>query len=220
MHLSKRKKERELVENYIRHISIVSDSSNFLTDAYNALMDLNYSKLDELTNEIEKKEKDADDVRRENEKLLYEGVLFPSDRFTFITLSENIDHVMGKILQTLRTFSLRNMPLPGVNFLKDVNFKEYVDVTIETLKLLQEAVTVFFTDSQKAIDLCHKIEEYEHRADVIKLKILKELHRREKELDVYTVLQIENLVHRIDEITDEAENTSDTIVLILTVAKP
>ena len=220
MHLGKRKKERELVENYIRHISIVSDASKFLNDAYNALMDLNYSKLDELTNEIEKKEKDADDVRRENEKLLYEGVLFPSDRFTFITLSENIDHVMGKILQTLRTFSLRNMPLPGVNFLKDVNFKEYIDVTIETLKLLQEAVTVFFTDSQKAIDLCHKIEEYEHRADLIKLKILKELHRREKELDVYTVLQIENLVHRIDEITDEAENTSDTIVLILTVGKP
>ncbi len=220
MHLSKRKKERDLVENYIRHISIVSDSSKFLNDAYNALMDLNYSKLDELTNEIEKKEKDADDVRRENEKLLYEGVLFPSDRFTFITLSENIDHVMGKILQTLRTFSLRNMPLPGVNFLKDVNFREYVDVTIETLKLLQEAVTVFFTDSQKAIDLCHKIEEYEHKADVIKIKILKELHRREKELDVYTVLQIENLVHRIDEITDEAEDTSDTIVLILTVGKP
>ncbi len=220
MHLSKRKKERELVENYIRHVSIVSDSSKFLNDAYNALMDLNYSKLDELTNEIEKKEKDADDVRRENEKLLYEGVLFPSDRFTFITLSENIDHVMGKILQTLRTFSLRNMPLPGVNFLKDVNFREYVDVTIETLKLLQEAVTVFFTDSQKAIDLCHKIEEYEHRADVIKIKILKELHRREKELDVYTILQIENLVHRIDEITDEAEDTSDTIVLILTVGKP
>jgi len=220
MHLSKRKKERDLVENYIRHISIVSDSSKFLNDAYNALMDLNYSKLDELTNEIEKKEKDADDVRRENEKLLYEGVLFPSDRFTFITLSENIDHVMGKILQTLRTFSLRNMPLPGVNFLKDVNFKEYVDVTIETLKLLQEAVTVFFTDSRKAIDLCHKIEEYEHKADVIKIKILKELHRREKELDVYTVLQIENLVHRIDEITDEAEDTSDTIVLILTVGKP
>ncbi len=220
MHLSKRKKERELVENYIKHVSIVSGSSKFLTEAYNALLDLSYDKLDDLTKQIEEREKDADDVRRENEKLLYEGVLFPSDRFTFITLSENIDHVMGKILQTLRAFSLRNMPLPGVNFLKDVNFKEYIDLTVETLKLLQEAVTTFFTDPQKALDLCHKVEVYEHDADLLKLKILKELHRREKELDVYTILQIENMVHRIDEITDEAEDATDTIVLILTVSKP
>ncbi|MGC8672164.1 MAG: DUF47 domain-containing protein [Thermoplasmata archaeon] len=214
MRIFKKKNDLKILENYVLQTEKVKDGSRFLIEVYDYLLNLNYDKLDEVTKKIENIRSDVIAISKENELNLYKGILFPTDKYIFVTLTESIERVMEKIIQTVRAIYIRPMPLPGVNFLKDINFKNYLEDTIRTTDLLYDATKSLFNDEKNTVDICHSISDLEQKIDDIKLKMLKDLHKMEKELEVFTILQIENIIHRIDEISDSAEDASDIIILM------
>ncbi|MGC8565526.1 MAG: DUF47 domain-containing protein [Thermoplasmata archaeon] len=214
MRIFKKKNDLKILENYVLQTEKVKDGSRFLIEVYDDLLNLNYDKLDEVTKKIENIRSDVIAISKENELNLYKGILFPTDKYIFVTLTESIERVMEKIIQTVRAIYIRPMPLPGVNFLKDINFKNYLEDTIRTTDLLYDATKSLFNDEKNTVDICHSISDLEQKIDDIKLKMLKDLHKMEKELEVFTILQIENIIHRIDEISDSAEDASDIIILM------
>ncbi|MEM3067868.1 MAG: DUF47 family protein, partial [Thermoplasmata archaeon] len=181
---------------------------------------LDYSSLENIERKIKEIVNREKSIKKENEKMLVEGLLFPEDRFLFISLSEKLDKVINKINQSIRAMNERMLPLRGVNFLKDSEFKDYVDMTVKSIDKLNYSIEKLFSNSEDLITICNEVEELENKIDEIKLKILKELHKIEKDLDFFTILQIENIVHRIDEISDEAEDTSDIIILMKSLSLP
>ncbi len=220
MHLFRKKDERRVTENYLDQASHLLNASQILPESYNALINLDYSTLELLEKNVREITFKERSIKKENEKMLYEGLLFPEDRFLFITLSEKLDRVMNKINQSLRAMNERQIPLPGVNFLKESGFRDYIELTVASVRKLQSALENLFDDGSKIMEICNEIEEIENRIDDIKLKILKDLHKIEKDLDVFTIMQIENMVRRIDEISDEAEDTSDIIILVKALTLP
>jgi len=214
MRIFKKKNDLKILENYVLQTEKVKDGSRFLIEVYDDLLNLNYDKLDEVTKKIENIRSDVIAISKENELNLYKGILFPTDKYIFVTLTESIERVMEKIIQTVRAIYIRPMPLPGVNFLKNINFKNYLEDTIRTTDLLYDATKSLFNDEKNTVDICHSISDLEQKIDDIKLKMLKDLHKMEKELEVFTILQIENIIHRIDEISDSAEDASDIIILM------
>jgi len=214
MRIFKKKNDLKILENYVLQTEKVKDGSRFLIEVYDDLLNLNYDKLDEVTKKIENIRSDVIAISKENELNLYKGIFFPTDKYIFVTLTESIERVMEKIIQTVRAIYIRPMPLPGVNFLKNINFKNYLEDTIRTTDLLYDATKSLFNDEKNTVDICHSISDLEQKIDDIKLKMLKDLHKMEKELEVFTILQIENIIHRIDEISDSAEDASDIIILM------
>ncbi len=214
MRIFKKKNDLKILENYVLQTEKVKGGSRFLIEVYDDLLNLNYDKLDQVTKKIENIRNDVIALSKENELNLYKGILFPTDKYIFVTLTESIERVMEKIIQTVRAIYIRPMPLPGVNFLRDINFKNYLEYTIHTTDLLYDATKSLFNDEKNTVDICHSIADLEQKIDDIKLKMLKDLHKMEKELEIFTILQIENIIHRIDEISDSAEDASDIIILM------
>ncbi|MGC8700400.1 MAG: DUF47 domain-containing protein [Thermoplasmata archaeon] len=214
MKLFKRKNDQKIFENYLAQAEKVSEASKLLSDIYIALLNLDYKKIDEITQNIEKIRDEVCAIRKENEIIMYKGNLFPTDKYIFITLSEKIERVIEKLIQTVRAITIRPMPLPGVNFLKNVDFKTYVEYIITVTDLLYNAVKNLFNEEKNTIEVCHSVNEYEKKIDDLKIKMLKDLHKMEKDIEIFTILQIENIIHRIDEISDSAEDASDIIILM------
>ena len=220
MHLFRKKEEKKVADNYAKQIEEVLKASHLLPDAKNYLINLDYESLDNLAKKLMEISNNEKQIKKENERMLYQGLLFPEDRFLFITLSEKIDKVMNKINQSVRAITERKIPLPGINFLRDSGFNEFLDLTIKSVEKLDLAIKELFVGENDVIAICNEIENLEGKIDEIKLKILKEIHLLEKDLDVFTILQIENIVHRIDEISDEAEDSSDIIILVKSLSLP
>ncbi|HEU12836.1 MAG TPA: DUF47 family protein [Euryarchaeota archaeon] len=220
MRIFRKRNEIRVAENYVRQSKEILNASILLKEARNHLMNLDYESLDNIALKIRDITNNTRTIKKENEKMLYLGLLFPEDRFIFITLSEKLDKVMNKINQSVRAMTERRIPLPGINFLRDSGFDEYIDLTIKSVEKLDSAVRELFLGEGDIISMCNEIEDFENRLDDLKLKILRELHKVEKDLDVFTILQIENIVHRIDEISDEAEDTSDIIILVKSLSLP
>ena len=142
--------------------------------------------------------------------------MFPSDRETFINLSEEIDKVIDKIQQVSRIVTLRKPSKEAIEFLKESKIMEYLDVTKKSVEILyKSAIELLEGDPHRAVEMAHKVEEYESKADELKLQILKKLYSQEKKIgDILSILQLEKMILWIDAISDKAEDASDVIVLI------
>lgn len=213
MRLFRRKNDIRIMDNYVQQNEKIIQAANLLKDVYKYLLELNYTKLEEINLSIEKYRNEVSAISRSIEMDVYKSIILPTDKYVFLLLSEKVEKVMEKIIQTVRAISIRPMPLPGVNFLKDSNFREYVDDTIETINLLGESIKNLI-EEKDVVEICHIIEDKEEKLDQIKLKMLKDLHRMEKDLEIFTIMQIENIIHRIDEISDSAEDASNIILIM------
>ncbi len=212
----KSKKEKEAIGIYEKHSNIALECMDLFAKQVDALLNEDWDKIEKIEGIIYEKEKEGDALRRKNEYLFSEGLLFPSDRAIFINLSEQIDKVIDKIQQVSRIIALRKPSKQAIEFLKNSGIKEYIEVTKKSVETLNSsALELLKGDIHKAVEKAHEVEKYESKADDMKLEILRKLYTQEKKIeDILSILQIEKIVLWIDAISDKAEDASDVIILI------
>ncbi len=212
----KSKKEKEAIENYEKHSNIALECMDLFIQQVEALLNSDWEKIEKIEGIIYEKEKEGDTLRRKNEYLFSEGLLFPADRAIFINLSEQIDKVIDKIQQVSRIVSLRKPSKEAIEFLKESKIMEYLQITKKSVEVLYEsAMELLNGNVHKAVEKAHEVEKYESSADDMKLEILRKLYTQEREInDVLSILQIEKIILWIDAISDKAEDASDVIILI------
>ncbi len=212
----KSKKEKEAIGIYEKHSTIALECMDLFIKEVKALLESNWEEIERIEGIIYEKEREGDKLRRKNEYLFSEGLLFPADRAIFISLSEEIDKVIDKIQQVSRIISLRKPSRDAIEFLKECKLMEYLEVTKKSVETLNEsAIYLLKGNLKKAVEKAHEVEKYESQADDLKLEILRKLYTQEKKIeDVLSILQIEKLILWIDAISDKAEDASDVIILI------
>ncbi len=210
----KSKKEREIIENYKKHLSVALECMKLFIEQVNALFDGNWERITEIEKEIYAKEREGDELRRKNEYLFSEGILFPADRMIFINLSEEIDKVIDKIQQVSRILTLRRPSQEAIDFLRDSSISEYLEYTKKSVETLYLAAISLLENYRDSLKKAHEVEKYESRADELKLELLRKLYGEERKMDILSLLQLEKLILWIDSISDKAEDASDVIVLI------
>ncbi len=210
------KREKEVVNNYKKHTKIALECMDLFIKQVTALLQEKWNEIADIEKEIYKKEREGDKLRRRNEYLFSEGILFPTDRETFIRLSEEMDKVIDKIQQVSRIVTLRKPSDEAIDFLKKSDIMKYLDVTKKSIEVLyKSAMELLEGDPHKAVELAHSVEKYESMADELKLSIIRKLYSEEKKIrDVLSILQLEKMILWIDAISDKAEDASDVIVLI------
>lgn len=216
----KGKKERVVIENYQKHIDKAIEAIELLSSQIKKIVEGNYEEATKLHLKICEIESEADSIRRENEYLLAQGILFPSERTFFITLSEKIDAVIDKTKQASRRLMIRKIDEGGIEFLKKSKMMDYIYTTEMAVKKLYEAAKKLFEEPMRALELAHEVEKYENNADDIKLELLRNLYLMENTMHPLTVVQLDQVIRRIDDISDYAEEASDVIVLIVAGIKP
>jgi len=212
----KSKREKEAIGIYEKHSTIALECMDLFIKQVEALLNSDWEKIEKIEGIIYEKEKEGDVLRRKNEYLFSEGLLFPSDRAIFINLSEQIDKVIDKIQQVSRIIALRKPSEDAIEFLKNSRIMEYLKITKKSVETLNEsAMELLKGDIHKAVERAHEVEKYESMADDLKLEILRKLYTQEKKIDdVLSILQIEKIILWIDAISDKAEDASDVIILI------
>ena len=210
------KREKEVVANYKKHAEIALKCMDLFTQQVESLLHSQWDEMAKIEKEIYLKEREGDELRRKNEYLFSEGLLFPSDRETFINLSEEIDKVIDKIQQVSRIVTLRKPSKEAIEFLKKSNIMKYLQVTKKSVEVLyQSAMELLGGDPHRAVKLAHEVEKYESMADELKLDILRKLYNEEETIgDILSILQVEKMILWIDAISDKAEDASDVIILI------
>ncbi len=210
------KREKEVVANYKKHAEIALKCMDLFIHQVDSLLHSNWDEMAKIEKEIYVKEREGDGLRRRNEYLFSEGLLFPSDRETFINLSEEIDKVIDKIQQVSRIVTLRKPSKDAVEFLKNSDIMKYLEVTKKSIEILyKSAMELLDGNPHRAVELAHEVEKYESMADELKLEILRKLYGNEKSIeDILSILQVEKMIIWIDAISDKAEDASDVIILI------
>ncbi len=216
----KTKKEKEAIENYKKHLSIALESMNLFIEQVSSLLAGNWNRILEIERVIYRKEREGDELRRRNEYLFSEGLMFPADRMILINLSEEIDKLIDKIQQVSRILVLRKPSKEAIEFLSEAGIMEYLETTRKSVVTLSEAIVALLEGEGDVIKKAHAVETYESEADEIKIEMLKKLYSEENQLDILSLLQIEKLILWIDGISDKAEDASDVIVLITAKMRP
>ena len=216
----KSKKEKEAIENYRKHASVALQCMDLFIKEVQALLDDDWEEMSKLEREIYEKEREGDALRRKNEYLFSEGLLFPADRMTFINLSEQIDKVIDKIQQVSRIIGLRKPSKEAIEFLKNSQIMDYLKVTQKSVKTMCESAISLLDNVHKAVEKAHEVEKYESQADELKLELLRKLYGKENSIDVLSILQLEKMILWIDAISDKAEDASDVIILITAKMHP
>lgn len=216
----KGKKEKVIIDNYRKHIDKAIEAIELLSTLIKKIVEGNEEESLSIHLKICEIESEADSIRRENEYLLAQGIFFPSERTFFISLSEKIDMVIDKTKQASRRLVIRKIEPAGIEFLKNSMIMEYVSTTEMAVKKLYEAARKLFDEPMKALEIAHEVEIYEEKADSIKLELLRNLYSRENSMNPLTVVQLDQVIRRIDDISDYAEEASDVIVLIVAGMKP
>ncbi len=212
----KSKKEKEAISIYEKHSNIALECMDLFIKEVEALLREDWDEIVKIEGIIYEKEREGDSLRRKNEYLFSEGLLFPTDRAIFINLSEQIDKVIDRIQQVSRIISLRRPSKEAIEFLKSCKIMEYLSVTKKSVETLNEsAMELLKGNVEKAVEKAHEVEKYESAADDLKLEILRKLYTQEKNIvDILSILQLEKLILWIDAISDKAEDASDVIILI------
>ncbi len=176
-----------------------------------------------LGRELSELETTADDGRRDFMSMLAKGAFLPAFRGNLAGLAEGLDKVADTTEGTVRAILLREHLLTAIKKAEKKNkeIREWklivVDMakrTTQTVEVLQEAINALTTDIEIALTKANEVDILEHEVDLIEERLLNDLYGFEKLFDPLSVVQLADVIRRLGNISDRAEDMSDYIAIV------
>ncbi|MGZ4856812.1 MAG: TIGR00153 family protein [Methanobacteriaceae archaeon] len=170
--------------------------------------------LDIKVEEMSQLEHQADVIRRKMEIEFFKGAFLPFDREDRIILAELVDSVADMAQEAAYGISLSRITFP-VQYHDD--FSELVDEVCDSISVLKECVALLDVDLELAIHKAHEVEVREEKVDRIEREIIKRLYQsyRDDEFGILKLIELKEMVLRMGNIVDRAEDASDRIPIIV-----
>ena len=193
-----------------QHLKSVEDTLRAfekLIDAYLS-SDLDSAKSYETV--VEKLESEADRLRREIERMLYEGAFLPAHRGDYVRLSELVDQIADAAESAARTLMLAKPHVPDE---LSGEIKRLVSSAIRTYELLERAVRSLNEDVDVALELAKQTEDAEEAADRVEYDVKEKIFESES-VTTYAKLVWNQVLTKVGDIADRAEDASDQVMLM------
>jgi predicted phosphate transport protein (TIGR00153 family) len=170
--------------------------------------------LDIKVEEMSQLEHQADEIRRKMEIEFLKGAFLPFDREDRIILAELVDSVADMAQEAAYGISLSRITFPA-QYHDD--FSELVDEVCDSISILKECVALLDVDLELAIHKAHEVEVREEKVDRIEREIIKRLYQsyRDDEFGILKLIELKEMVLRMGNIVDRAEDASDRIPIIV-----
>lgn len=203
-------KETDVFEAIDRHLDVVENALMAFRELVEAYLEGDFNRAKELEGEVSRLETEADGLRRSIELMLYEGAFLPVSRGDYVRLSELIDQVADAAESASHTLILAKPKVP-TEVKGDI--LGLVDSAIETFRILKEAVKALNEDVDRALELAKKTEDAEESADKIEYGVKEKVFESET-ITTYAKLIWNQVLTKIGDIADRAEDASDQVMLM------
>ena len=204
----KQKQAAEIMERYNEQ---VLDAMKELQDAVSAYADdSDRALLAERFERVHLAEGRADDIRREIEVLMYTKALFPESRGDILGLIEAMDKVPNQAEAAVRMILNQHIPLPADLAPDIVNM---VRTSCRCVEELVNAVRGLFSNFIQATVYVGKVDELESEVDRVEENLIDRIFSGGEE--GYVKILLRDLVRRIANISDRAENAGDRVRIMV-----
>jgi predicted phosphate transport protein (TIGR00153 family) len=206
--LKKQKKVQEFIVHYNEQVLICMSEFEKAVTAY--IEDPDRDALHEGYKRVHQAEGKADDIRREIEVLMYSKALFPESRGDILGLIETMDRVPNQTESVVRMIHNQHIPLPKA-FAPAI--LSMIEASCRCIKELINAVNSLFDNFMNATVYVGKIDELESEVDHIEEDLIDQIFSSRE--DGFIKILLRDMVRRIANITDRAENVGDRIRIIV-----
>ncbi|WP_461866307.1 TIGR00153 family protein [Thermococcus sp.] len=203
-------KENSVFDAINRHMEAVEVTLKKFREMMVAYLNEDLEKARELEVQVDRLESEADTLRREIETMLYEGAFLPASRGDYVRLSEEIDQVADAAESAAHTLILARPKVPLE--IKD-EIIALVDAALETYRILMSGVKNLNVDVNKALEYAKKTEDAEEKADELEYDAKRKAFESET-ISTYAKLIWNQILTKIGDIADRAEDASDQVMLM------
>jgi len=203
-------KENNVFEVLDNHLDAVEKTLTKFKELVEAYVDEEFEKAEEKVKEVENFEREADSLRRGIESMLYAGAFLPTNRGDYARLVELIDNVADAAESASHVLILAKPKVP--KSLKDEILKT-VEAALKTYLELKKSVIALDEDVDEALEYAKSTEKLEEISDECERDLLGKIFESE-ELSTYAKLIWNQIVTKIGDISDRAEDASDQVMLI------
>jgi predicted phosphate transport protein (TIGR00153 family) len=216
------RKERRVLTLISDHLEIVEKAVQGLEPLLEAAKGGDWKKVEEVSQRISEFETLADGLHRDAVLAISQGAFFAGTRDDFLELMEENDEVADAAHNAARI--LAESPIDSKSFLvlyedPRASLSGLYALLQATVRLLRESVAALETDSELAVSKALLVERAEEEADEVKDHLLKRIFAHKSDLEVLTLLQLRDLVLKLDEVADAAEDSSDLVISLVAKAE-
>lgn len=203
-------KEKRAMKGIQEHMRLVSECSRHLAKAYEIYLEGRLDGFEEEALRIREMETEADEARRHIELVIYSGAFMPIHREDYLSLAELIDKVADTAVSAVNVLSLTHVPIPeGVQG----KIADMIEKSIQCVDALRTCVDACIRNRNKAGSAARHVEELEEAIDEEEFALRASLYAMA--IDGYDKIILNDLVEKIGDISDAAEDVSDRIVIMM-----
>ncbi len=197
----------DAIEEHLKAVEGVLEAFRELVAAY---LEEDFERAKSFEERVSELESEADKLRRSIETMLYEGAFLPANRGDYVHLSEQVDQVADAAESAAHTLILAR---PRVPIELKGEIMRLVDSAIGTYELLIDAVRALNSNVDKAIELTKAVEDAEESADRVEYTVKGKVFESET-ISTYAKLIWNQILTKIGDIADRAEDASDQVMLM------
>jgi predicted phosphate transport protein (TIGR00153 family) len=215
-------KERRVLELISDHFRLVVRTVQQLESVLETAKTGDWTAVEEMSNRVAELETLADGLHRDAVVAISQGAFFSGTREDFLELIEQNDEVADAAQNAARIIA--DIPIDSQSFL--ILYEEPKQTLADLfsglrscVQLLEESIKSLESDAELAVSKSFLVERAEEEADEIKNHLIKRIYTHKSDLDVLTLLQLRDLVLKLDEIADAAEDSSDLVISLVAKAE-
>jgi len=191
------------------HVKRIVEGIIILGEIIKNYSELDYEEVRRKYSELNKREEESDEIKRNLMSLLKASHLHPEDREDLLRIVLTLDDIIGlakAVTKKLMVFKHLQLEIPrGVHVaLLDMAVK-----SIEAVRLVGELVEHVENNYTRVLEVANRIEELEEEVDEIRLRafeeLLKECSSRFKEICIVMPVVIDDM----EKVTDKCEDIAD-----------
>lgn len=205
------KKERQLELLVYQYLDTFKLSQESFSMAMNScfLNDPECENFDFYIKQTHKYENKTSDISDEINNIMYGKTLIPDSRGDIMRLLNKIDTIPRLFKDILYMVQAERLTIPG--FIVD-EIRELIRISIECCELLIRQSVALFKNSGGIRTLLGNIETNESHCDNIERRIVAMIFG--SEIDPFSKLQLKDLIEKIGNISDAAEEVSKFVNII------
>ncbi len=210
------RKERKVIDLVAQHLSMVQRCVKELKQMLNSLEQMNWPLVRDQAEIVSKFEGMADDLHREAVIQIAQGAFFAAMREDFLDLVERIDEIANASQEAARVIAEAPIERRLLSHLYegDVTIRGLLDSVEMCVAALMESVECLSTNADLAVTKSLEVERIEEEADQVKGELIARISAHRGEIEPLQYLQVRELIFKLDDVADAAEDCSDLVITI------
>ena len=190
-------------------LDLASESGLLFAQGIQAYLKGKHDSFESLLEQSVEVERNADTLRRSIEDLLYRRTLIPESRGDVLRIIENMDSLLGEFKGAMWRLQIER---PKIHKKFHEDFTTLTDLVVKSVETVIISIRGYFRDASSVSDHVHKVSFWESEADKVATDLQIKVFQCES-LKLSQKLQLRGLINEIEDISDMAEDVSDSLAI-------